>query len=313
MRVVLLGLPPSTNNLYAVVMGRQILTETGRAYHRAVAAVMRKAWQQPPSPSPFAVMITYHVRYDRDVDGSQKVLLDGFAPKLEKNKVPSEEQSSSRQEPIVWNDDRQLVLFAARKVRVKAGVLPYVSVIIRELVSQPAFVAPHVPALRGDRRRLDFGTDLIPPSNNNAYTVSRGRHKATGVVTVGASGAISKEKPMYGRVKTREARLVADAFGESFGYLASELRQAALTDGSSSRAAEIAADTMPFPAAVRLRLRFGYTADRRDVDGSSKILLDAARGTLWGDDAQITSYSVAKARVPAGAVACIEGGVWEIG
>jgi Holliday junction resolvase RusA-like endonuclease len=269
MRAVILGLPPTTNNLYTVVSGRQVLSETGRRYHESVAAILRRLWSGPPSPAPFAVLLTYHLRYDRDVDGSQKVLLDGFAPR----------HRDGVREPIVWNDDRQLVLFAARKVRAGKTTLPYVSVIIRELAAQPVFVANTAPPASRVRRRLDFATNLLPPSNNNAYTpVGRGR---------------------MGRVKTREARAVSEAYAADFAILAAGQRP-----------------TRPsgplFAGAVRLRLRFGFTADRRDVDGSSKVLLDAGKVVLWYDDGQITSYSVSKARVRAGEEACIEGGVWEV-
>ena len=262
MRVVILGLPPSTNNLYTVVAGRQVLTEPGRRFHESVAAILRRFWSGAPSSGPFAVLVTYHLRYDRDVDGSQKVLLDGFAPR----------HRDGTREPIVWNDDRQLVLFAARKVRTNKSTLPYVSIIIRELSALPAFNTGSPPRHRAVRR-LDFATGLIPPSNNNAYIpVGRGR---------------------LGRVKTREARLIGEAYARDF---------TTITGG-------------PWPyftCPVRLRLRFGFTADRRDVDGSSKLLLDAGKGLLWRDDGQITSYSVAKARVRPGQSPSIEGGAWEI-
>jgi Holliday junction resolvase RusA-like endonuclease len=262
MRVVILGLPPSTNNLYTVVAGRQVLSEPGWQFHASVAAILRRHWATVPSGGPFAVLVTYHLRYDRDVDGSQKVLLDGFAPR----------HRDGGREPIVWNDDRQLVLFAARKVRAAKGTLPYVSVIIRELARPPMFVAGAPPDHRS-RRRLDFATGTIPPSNNNAYTpVGRGR---------------------AGRVKTREARLIGEAYARDF---------AVLVGGSQPY----------FAGPLRLRLRFGFAADRRDVDGSSKLLLDAGKGVLWRDDGQITSYSVAKARVRSGGQPSIEGGAWEV-
>ena len=285
MRFVLLGLPPSTNNLYTVVAGHQVLSEVGWRYHDSVAAVLRRLWKFPPSAAPFAVLITYHLRYDRDVDGSQKVLLDGFAPQAHKG------PNAGKRTPIVWNDDRQLVLFAARKRRLPKHILPYVSVIVRELGVAPVFASCYAPPLRGDRRRLDFDTALIPPSNNNAYVpIGRGAR---------------------GRVKTREARIAAESLAAGFATLVLRLRAAAARLGNQ-RAREIAAGVTVFPGPLRLRLRFGFSADRRDVDGSSKILLDAARGILWGDDTQIESYCVAKARVPAGADPRVEGSVWEI-
>jgi Holliday junction resolvase RusA-like endonuclease len=236
------------------------------------------------------VLVTYHLRYDRDVDGSQKVLLDGFAPQTHRG------PQAGKRTPVVWEDDRQLVLFAARKVRVAKGVLPYVSVVVRPLARGPVFAPAYAPPLRGDRRRLDFATTLIPPSNNNAYT------------PIGIGGR--------GRIKTHEARAVAEALSGGFVALADDLRAAARAGAADNppnlRAGDIAAGETIFPGALRLRLRFGFLADRRDVDGSSKIILDAARGVLWHDDTQIASYAVAKARMPADAAPRIEGSIWEL-
>ena len=48
------------------------------------------------------------------------------------------------------------------------------------------------------------------------------------------------------------------------------------------------------------------------IDGSHKLLLDAARGILWTDDLQITSFTVAKARMSAGAEPRIDGDAWAL-
>lgn len=255
MRLVLLGLPPTTNNLYAIVRGHQVLTEAGREYHRAVALVAHAALgDRAASSAPFAIMVTYHLgAYDRDVDGSHKTILDGFSPRL---------KDGSR-EPIVWQDDRQVVLFVARKMKAPRGVLPYVSIVVRELATPPAY---RPPVLRG--RALGFATSIIPPSTNNAYTHYRGVRR-----------------------KTKDARQATIDYAAGWDDLA---------DGARPM----------FAGPVRITLRFGFRADRRDVDGSHKLLLDAARGIMWFDDRAIQRFSVSKARVAAGSEPVIEGSLW---
>jgi Holliday junction resolvase RusA-like endonuclease len=247
MRLVILGLSPSTNNLYTVVRARQVVTETGRRFHAAVGAIAARAWTAAPGPGPFAVLVTYHLgAYDRDVDGSHKALLDGLSG-------------------VVWQDDRQVVLFAARKRRVGRDVLPYVSLVVRPLTGRPLFVAPTVPT-----RALGFATTIIPPSANNTYTTtSRFRRK------------------------TVAARSSSETFTAGFTALM--------------------AHRPPLTGPLRVRLRYGFTADRRDVDGSHKLLLDAARGRLWLDDRQIVAFTVSKARLgPPGRAPRIEGAVWAL-
>ena len=78
------------------------------------------------------------------------------------------------------------------------------------------------------------------------------------------------------RRKTRDAKAVETAYRGAFARLAGEVP--------------------PTEAPVRLRVHYGFTADRRDVDGSHKLLLDAARGLLWVDDRQIASLTLSKAR-----------------
>ena len=262
MRVVILGLPPTTNNLYTIVAGRQIISETGRLYHQSVAAVLRRVWRQTPGAGPFAVLLTYYLNYDRDIDGSQKVVLDGFAPKTK----------DGERETIVWHDDRQLVLFAARKVKVPKGVLPYIAIIIRPLARPPIFK----PITSRAPRILSFSTELIPPTTNNLYTPAT-----------------------IGRRKTRNGKLITQAYREGFAALV--------------RQKDLGGEKFPLNGAVRVKLRFSFTADRRDVDGSSKLIFDAARQILWADDNQVTSYSVAKARVgQKNELPCLEGDIWAL-
>lgn len=253
MRLVLLGLPPATNNLYTVVGNRQVLSETGRRYHRTVAAVARRYWGRPPYRGPFAVLVTYHLGgYDRDVDGSHKAILDGFSPW----------RPDGSRDPIIWKDDRQVVLFAARKVRTPA--LPYVSVVIRALVRDPHFAPLSRPSAA-----LSFATSLIPPSTNNTYTPSA-----------------------RFRRKTVEAREATQTYAAGF--------------------ARLAGGQIPFRGGVRLRIRYGFLVDRRDVDGSHKLLLDAARGILWDDDRQVLSFTASKARLEGGRRPLIEGNAWSL-
>lgn len=253
MRLVLLGLPPATNNLYTVIGNRQVLSETGRRFHESVAALARHAWPGSPSPAPFAVLVTYHLGgYDRDVDGSHKAILDGFSPR---------HRDGSRA-PIIWRDDRQVVLFSARKVRTAA--LPYVSIVVRPLAHIPAFQPLSRPA-----GALSFATSLIPPSTNNTYTPSA-----------------------RFRRKTAAARDATEAYAAGFRRLIF--------------------GHPPFAQGVRLRIRYGFSADRRDVDGSHKLLLDAARGILWADDRQVTSFCASKARLAPGSAPVIQGNAWPL-
>jgi Holliday junction resolvase RusA-like endonuclease len=253
MRLVLLGLPPATNNLYAVIGNHQVLSEAGRRYHETVAAVARRYWTGPPHQGPFAVLVTYHLGgYDRDVDGSHKAILDGFSPR----------RIDASRSPIIWEDDRQVVLFAARKVRTSS--LPYVSVVVRPLRAVPAFRPLARPA-----GALSFATSLIPPSTNNTYTPSA-----------------------RFRRKTVAARDATAAYAAGF--------------------ARLAPGGKPFRGGVRLRIRYGFIADRRDVDGSHKLLLDAARGILWDDDRQLVSFTASKARLDPGRTPVIMGNAWDV-
>lgn len=229
MRFVLVGLPPSTNNLYAIVGGRQVKTAVGREYSAAVADVARRAWEAEPSGGAFAVLVTFHLAgRDRDVDGSHKAILDGCSE-------------------VIWSDDRQLVLFAARKRRLPHGVLPYVSVVIRPVAALPAWTDPiAAPAA------AEIVASPLPPTTNNSYSIWRGIRR-----------------------KTAAARAASTAL------------EPAINDSAPDQ---------PWRGPVRLRIRYALTANRRDVDGSHKLLLDAARGAWWGDDLQITSFSVAKTR-----------------
>ena len=253
MRLALLGLPPATNNLYAIVRGRQVLTEAGRAWHAAVAAAARAAWGRPPSAGPVAVLLTLHLgAYDRDADGSVKAVLDGLAPR----------RPGGGRDPVVFRDDRQVVLLVVRKVRAPAGALPWTSLVVRELRAAPQHRAP---AVRGGD--LGFATTLVGPTTNNAYAVAGGTRR-----------------------KTAQARAVADAYRAGW--------------------AAIAGPGRPWLAgAARVVVRQGYTADRRDVDGGVKLLLDAARGILWPDDRAVARLSLAKGRVSRGGAPVIEGTV----
>jgi Holliday junction resolvase RusA-like endonuclease len=228
-RFRLYGLPPTTNNLYAVVAGRQVLSRAGRAYHAAVAEIAAAAWSGTPADGPVAVRITYHVAHDRDVDGSHKALVDGMSG-------------------VCFDDDRRLVLLTLTKEPVRDGALPHVDVTVRALSALP--VDRHLAA---SREGFALTTTILPPSTNNTYAIS-------------------------GRVrrKTREAKAVETAYRGAF--------------------AQLAGGQPPAEGPVTLRIHYGFTADRRDVDGSHKLLLDAARGHLWIDDRQITRLTLTKAR-----------------
>jgi len=230
MRLVLLGLPPTTNNLYAVVNGRQVKSEAGRAWTELIGAVARRSWTKRPSTRSFAVLITYHrSAYDRDVDGSHKTILDGMSK-------------------LVWKDDRQVALLTIRKERAPDGVLPWTSIIIRELAQAPTWRP-----LRSPLDAYALTSDFIPPTTNNTYAVVRGIRR-----------------------KTREGRTASER------YVAAMEGLAGLDDPKSGR--------------LRVRVRHAFKENRRDVDGSHKLLLDAARGLLWNDDLQIDWITLTKCR-----------------
>ena len=246
MRLVMLGLPPATNNLYATVGGRIVISTAGRASHTAWHAVAARKWTDGPSSAPFAVMVVYHLRrFDRDVDGSHKAVIDGF-------------------KGVVWRDDKQVILLSARKVRVPRDVFPYVTVIVRELAIMPSYGALRVPG-----GALAFVTDIWPPTTNNSYVALGGRRR-----------------------KTLEAKSIGLAYGFE---LARMVRNPPAIVGSA-----------------RLKIRYGIVADRRDVEGSHKLIVDAMRGLVWRDDSAIMSFSVAKARLPKGGQPVIDVVTWSL-
>jgi crossover junction endodeoxyribonuclease RusA len=244
MRLVLLGLPPTTNNLYAVVNGRQVKSDAGRAWTGLVSAVAQRHWTVRPSRKPFAVMITYYrSAYDRDVDGSHKTLLDGLSG-------------------LVWRDDRQVMLLSIRKLRAPEGTLPWTSVVVRELEAEPSWRPLVSPA-----DAYAFTSDFIPPSTNNTYAVVRGIRR-----------------------KTREGRSASERYVSAMEELAG------LDD--------------PMTGRLRVRVRHAFRENRRDVDGSHKLLLDAARGVLWNDDLQIDTITLTKCRREEGPLISFD--AWEV-
>jgi Holliday junction resolvase RusA-like endonuclease len=235
MRLTLFAIPPATNNLYTVVRGRAVLSEAGRAAKAAWAEAFRAVrGARAPHAGPVAVLIVYRLgATDRDVDGSHKAIIDAGSG-------------------VLYEDDRQIVLFAARKERAPVGVLPSTTVVVRELAASPHFRMPvSPPHSRG------FATNHIGPTTNNAYAPIRGIRR-----------------------KTAEARVSSARY--------------------EAAAREAAGEMPPLTGPLRLRVRHGYQADRRDVDGSHKLVVDACRGLLFLDDRQVRSFSVAKGRVAAG-------------
>lgn len=245
MRLTLFAVPPATNNLYTVVRGRAVLSETGRATKAAWAEAFRAVHGiRPPHQGPVAVLIVYRLgATDRDVDGSHKAIVDAGSG-------------------ILYRDDRQIVLIAARKERAAPGTLPSTTIVVRELRAEPRFALPARPA-----GAIGFATNHIGPTTNNAYAPIRGIRRKTAAARV--SSARYEEA----------ARSVADGHA-------------------------------PMAGRLRLRVRHGYLADRRDVDGSHKLLVDACRGVFYGDDRQIASFSVAKGRVASGDEPMVVIDVW---
>lgn len=76
-------LPPATNHLYFVANGRKVLSAEGRAYKAMIGQIARMAASMPgawPIEPAFEVSVFLYLetRRVRDVDGSNKVLLDGI-------------------------------------------------------------------------------------------------------------------------------------------------------------------------------------------------------------------------------------------
>ena len=245
MRLTLFAVPPATNNLYTVVRGRAVLSEAGRATKAAWAEAFRAVHgDRPVHDGPVAVLVVYRLGpTDRDVDGSHKAIVDAGSG-------------------ILYRDDRQIVLFAARKERAPEGTLPSTTIVVRPLPAAPTFALPHRPT-----DAIGFATNHLGPTTNNAYAPIRGIRR-----------------------KTAAARVSSARYEEM--------------------AREVAGTRVPLPGPLRLRVRHGYAADRRDVDGSHKLLVDACRGVFYGDDRQIRSFSVAKGRVAPGDEPVVVIDVW---
>jgi len=253
MILTLLGLPPTTNNLYAVVGKRHVLTEEGDRYHQQVREVVKELYSLPPADGPFAVSVTYYLGgYERDVEGSHKALIDGMSG-------------------LVWNDDRQIQLMCLRKRKAPAGMLPYVNVITRKLAQQPASMRQLPGTPREPDRGLTLVTGVIPPTNNNIY--------------------FSAES----RIKTPAAQLAGRLFSRAFDNL--------------SASSDLA---LPWSGHLGGKIRYYFAADRRDVDGSHKLLLDAAKGILWHDDRQLTHICLRKGK-SGGETPTIFAAFWPVG
>lgn len=84
---VSLPVPPSTNNLYATVRGRRVLTTEAREYkahvgrHAFAASVLAHWRYQQPARLRVAVAFWYPNRRRRDID-NLKALIDGLAAGL---------------------------------------------------------------------------------------------------------------------------------------------------------------------------------------------------------------------------------------
>jgi Holliday junction resolvase RusA-like endonuclease len=227
MRLVVVGLPPTTNNLYAIVGRYQVLTAAGRSYKASLHNAAIATATTPPTNGPVAMMVTYYLRRDRDVDGSAKIVLDAL-------------------KGVIYEDDRQVDLLVLRKRRTKT--LPYLSIVVRRLRAHPVFR----PIVERDTHVLATFTDL-PPTTNNLYTIFGRRRR-----------------------KSREARQLQDVY--AIGY---RMRMGAKS---------------PMRGQVGARIRYGFIANRRDVDGSHKTLIDAASSIVYEDDRQIVRLSLAKGR-----------------
>ncbi|HEV7297963.1 MAG TPA: RusA family crossover junction endodeoxyribonuclease [Tepidisphaeraceae bacterium] len=95
---VVLPYPPSTNNLYATVRGRRVLTADGRQFKAQAAAMARAAGLRPiPKGQDVTVSIdVYRPRRAGDLDNALKSTLDSL-------------------KGVAWDDDAQVSVIHARR------------------------------------------------------------------------------------------------------------------------------------------------------------------------------------------------------
>jgi len=133
-----LPFPPSTNNLYATVRGRRVLSAEGRRFKQAAAAMALSAGVRPLTGDVSVALDVYRPRRAGDLDNTIKATLDAL-------------------KGIAWADDSQVTRIVAtrfedkRNPRVDAMVLPSPDGLYPEAIFARTLAATHYPHLPEQR------------------------------------------------------------------------------------------------------------------------------------------------------------------
>lgn len=74
-----LPIPPVLNNLYLNIPRKgRVLSYQGKAWKEKAGWEARQHWGDEPSKAPFAINLTVYVKHMRDVNSSDKLLLDAM-------------------------------------------------------------------------------------------------------------------------------------------------------------------------------------------------------------------------------------------
>jgi crossover junction endodeoxyribonuclease RusA len=111
MNVLTLPYPPSTNNLYATVRGRRVLSREGRQYKERAAILAVAHGMKPVDGEVVVTLKVYRPRRAGDLDNTLKIILDSL-------------------KGIAWADDAQVVGIDARRYEDKHN--PRVVVLIEQ-------------------------------------------------------------------------------------------------------------------------------------------------------------------------------------
>jgi Holliday junction resolvase RusA-like endonuclease len=112
--------PPSTNNLYATVRGRRVLTREGRQYKERAAALAVAHGMKPVDGEVSVTLRLYRPRRAGDIDNSLKSVFDSL-------------------KGVAWRDDSQVKRIEAERFEDKAN--PRVEIVV-EPISRLVFQEP---------------------------------------------------------------------------------------------------------------------------------------------------------------------------
>ena len=119
MKIVISKLPPSTNHLYAVraVRGHAMMyvTKEGKEWFEFAGKELKKQWRKKtPIGTPCEIWIELYLAYDRDIDGSNKAILD----LLQKNGV-------IKNDSLFYKMDVEKIKCKKEEARVELEIMGY--------------------------------------------------------------------------------------------------------------------------------------------------------------------------------------------